>query len=524
MDGPSCSPGRNGTGCACLAGFFGGVCSACSCPSNSSEHAALCADGMSGDGHCYCGTGFTGVATGCGTCTPGRFGTACAPCDCPVNTVCSEGILGTGECRCAGASCETDSTAAFLVIVATEFYSNRQCALPQLPTPRPTTPPHGCSAPRPTALPQLTLSPAQRPSLPRALPRYDPFPHTFEPTSPSFAVSQAAYQLTNELADDVTQMQVVFAPSQWGARALVTSAYGGVISVLCNASVDAAVPGAAPAELHNATAAMDVLSGLQGYPSILGGGQGQSSSALPPLPSSHHRLLRSCPFIPLIGQTEVGVEITSPDGSSHQSYTIQLSRDPSTECRLANLFLFEPGGPLPGLWPGWQGMVASRPDFSLYELRYNAAIANTSDGFGLNATTLHTIRCGGHYDGQRCMRPAMIRIVVLDADDPSVVLSDGGWEANHSISNYFVTPPLGRSVLQLQVAPESHVLSMAGIRTAGAAAAVAAASPAPPSCTYAIHVARGLSADVALASLSTQVRLPSGLPYRLSAECHPIII
>ena len=433
VGGSTCIDGRNGTGCACLPSYYGPSCLACGCPVNSSLYFAQCADGLSGSGQCSCATGFIGVSTGCATCAPGRYGVSCAPCDCPVNTVCAQGIGGSG-CRCSSPLCEEDATLHFLALVATDFYSGDA-------------------------------------------------PHVHEVLDPPFSASLGSitsYVMNaGHVSYDITSMSIVAAPNQWGSRLVVTALNNGASTVLCNASIG----GTAYASAHeafelrplgNASAAMEVLAGLQGYPALLDG-----TISFPQLMTSHLRLLRSCAFTPQIGPSTVAVRVTAPNGLVAASYIVQLNREPSADCALAALSLVASDS----------NTGTTRPNFATNTLTYTAAMRNTTNELFVSATTRHSVRCAGVYNGVRCLVPAQLRVVLRHVNGS--VLSDSGYAFNHSISLIALAPPLGRSTMEVMVLSESDVLGTTSAEQASGRR-----------CGYNVSLARGLSRDVTPVSLA----------------------
>ena len=433
VGGSTCIDGRNGTGCACLPSYYGPSCLACGCPVNSSLYFAQCADGLSGSGQCSCATGFIGVSTGCATCAPGRYGVSCAPCDCPVNTVCAQGIGGSG-CRCSSPLCEEDATLHFLALVATDFYSGDA-------------------------------------------------PHVHEVLDPPFSASLGSitsYVMNaGHVSYDITSMSIVAAPSQWGSRLVVTALNNGASTVLCNASIG----GTAYASAHeafelrplgNTSAAMEVLAGLQGYPALLDG-----TISFPQLMTSHLRLLRSCAFTPQIGPSTVAVRVTAPNGLVAASYIVQLNREPSADCALAALSLVASDS----------NTGTTRPNFATNTLTYTAAMRNTTNELFVSATTRHSVRCAGVYNGVRCLVPAQLRVVLRHVNGS--VLSDSGYAFNHSISLIALAPPLGRSTMEVMVLSESDVLGTTSAEQASGRR-----------CGYNVSLARGLSRDVTPVSLA----------------------
>ena len=433
VGGSTCIDGRNGTGCACLPSYYGPSCLACGCPVNSSLYFARCADGLSGSGQCSCATGFIGVSTGCATCAPGRYGVSCAPCDCPVNTVCAQGIGGSG-CRCSSPLCEEDATLHFLALVATDFYSGDA-------------------------------------------------PHVHEVLDPPFSASLGSitsYVMNaGHVSYDITSMSIVAAPNQWGSRLVVTALNNGASTVLCNASIG----GTAYASAHeafelrplgNASAAMEVLAGLQGYPALLDG-----TISFPQLMTSHLRLLRSCAFTPQIGPSTVAVRVTAPNGLVAASYIVQLNREPSADCALAALSLVASDS----------NTGTTRPNFATNTLTYTAAMRNTTNELFVSATTRHSVRCAGVYNGVRCLVPAQLRVVLRHVNGS--VLSDSGYAFNHSISLIALAPPLGRSTMEVMVLSESDVLGTTSAEQASGRR-----------CGYNVSLARGLSRDVTPVSLA----------------------
>ena len=455
VGGSTCIDGRNGTGCACLPSYYGPSCLACGCPVNSSLYFARCADGLSGSGQCSCATGFIGVSTGCATCAPGRYGVSCAPCDCPVNTVCAQGIGGSG-CRCSSPLCEEDATLHFLALVATDFYSGDA-------------------------------------------------PHVHEVLDPPFSASLGSitsYVMNaGHVSYDITSMSIVAAPNQWGSRLVVTALNNGASTVLCNASIG----GTAYASAHeafelrplgNASAAMEVLAGLQGYPALLDG-----TISFPQLMTSHLRLLRSCAFTPQIGPSTVAVRVTAPNGLVAASYIVQLNREPSADCALAALSLVASDS----------NTGTTRPNFATNTLTYTAAMRNTTNELFVSATTRHSVRCAGVYNGVRCLVPAQLRVVLRHVNGS--VLSDSGYAFNHSISLIALAPPLGRSTMEVMVLSESDVLGTTSAEQASGRR-----------CGYNVSLARGLSRDVtpvSLAAIMGFVNSSNSTPQSLSVSLLP---
>lgn len=100
-----CFDGYRGANCdQCLLGHFGRNCTRCLCNNG------VCDDGISGNGHCRsCNVGWQGLD--CDQCAPGYYGPSCARCpDCGPFGECSQGLNGTGQCRCdvgvAGVYCQ----------------------------------------------------------------------------------------------------------------------------------------------------------------------------------------------------------------------------------------------------------------------------------------------------------------------------------------------------------------------------------------------------------------------------------
>ena len=94
----TCFCGAGATGApacrTCLPGYFGPACSPCACA------LGTCQDGFNGTGQCLCNVGATGAA--CNACLPGYYGPACAPCPaCGAHGSCADGVNGTGLCACA---------------------------------------------------------------------------------------------------------------------------------------------------------------------------------------------------------------------------------------------------------------------------------------------------------------------------------------------------------------------------------------------------------------------------------------
>eukprot|EP01125_Pyxidicula_operculata_P020222 TRINITY_DN7440_c0_g1_i1.p1 TRINITY_DN7440_c0_g1~~TRINITY_DN7440_c0_g1_i1.p1 ORF type:complete len:587 (-),score=22.89 TRINITY_DN7440_c0_g1_i1:110-1870(-) len=101
---PSCPFGEcifsNPRCTSCYSGHYGPDCAPCNCPPNS-----YCIDGIDGNGTCLCNAGFTGI--NCSDCTditntscicpPGYYGSSCTPCNCSPND-CDDGRNGTGTC------------------------------------------------------------------------------------------------------------------------------------------------------------------------------------------------------------------------------------------------------------------------------------------------------------------------------------------------------------------------------------------------------------------------------------------
>ena len=92
-----CAPAYYGPSCQAVCP--GGPCRPCS------GH-GLCAEGTAGSGRCACDAHWVG--TSCNGCVPGRWGVSCgaqcpggAATPCSGHGVCSDGVLGTGECTCA---------------------------------------------------------------------------------------------------------------------------------------------------------------------------------------------------------------------------------------------------------------------------------------------------------------------------------------------------------------------------------------------------------------------------------------
>ncbi|MCA9535287.1 MAG: hypothetical protein KC593_16455 [Myxococcales bacterium] len=91
-NGATCTESSTGVACVCAAGTYGLDCAgACACVG-----AALCADGLTGDGTC--------------SCSAGTYGADClGSCDCVNDGQCAEGLLGDGTCTCVagtyGADC-----------------------------------------------------------------------------------------------------------------------------------------------------------------------------------------------------------------------------------------------------------------------------------------------------------------------------------------------------------------------------------------------------------------------------------
>ena len=419
--GSTCDTGINGTGCQCLPNYFGSQCAACSCVGD-----ARCDAGISGSGACSCDLGFTGVSTGCGQCSASRYGPTCAACDCPASTACAEGINGNGRCNCTEPSCEVDASLAFLQLIATAEYH---------------------------------------------LPRGAPYRHL--PLGAPIAGTVTYGTVT--IPDEATELDVLLAPSQWGARVQVSTAHnGGNASVVCDALLDVdAVQSASMGsgewdrelEARNASEARAILDGTlpTGSTAPVDGGGAWL------VPSTSARLLRACTFRLFKGDTSLSVLVTSPGGVVSQSYSIPLSFPPSDDCRLASLeFAYRMSGSSAILAP-------SRPDFAPSIHTYYAALSDIAIGVDLVATTMHSLRCGGVHDGTSCVRPARMRLAVLSLSDEGHTertnqTSDNTiYDSNLTAS---VSVPAGRSIVVLSVEPESQMVG--------------------PSCVYNLSVSVGL--------------------------------
>ncbi|XP_036005270.1 stabilin-2 [Fundulus heteroclitus] len=83
----------------CCDGFFGKHCEPCPGPKGQACFGnGLCSDGVNGTGVCRCNTEFTGTA--CETCQSGKYGVHCdQECRCK-NGRCKDGLNGDGTCEC----------------------------------------------------------------------------------------------------------------------------------------------------------------------------------------------------------------------------------------------------------------------------------------------------------------------------------------------------------------------------------------------------------------------------------------
>uniref|UniRef100_M4A4Z0 Stabilin 2 n=1 Tax=Xiphophorus maculatus TaxID=8083 RepID=M4A4Z0_XIPMA len=82
----------------CCEGFFGEHCEPCPGPKGQACFGnGLCSDGVNGTGVCKCNKDFHGTA--CESCQSGKYGVHCDQCRCK-NGLCNEGLNGDGTCEC----------------------------------------------------------------------------------------------------------------------------------------------------------------------------------------------------------------------------------------------------------------------------------------------------------------------------------------------------------------------------------------------------------------------------------------
>ena len=252
------------------------------------------------------------------------------------------------------------------------------------------------------------------------------------------------------LPDDVTELDIVLAPAQWGARLQVKSDYDGVMTTICDL-VLAANANSETGAYRNASAASAILAGTT--PAT--GGSWSVTSA-------QSRLLRTCTLTPLMGATGLTITVTSPGGSVVQDYTMTFDREPSAVCRLSSLALAYRTSATSSSAFASLPAAPSRPDFAPATHEYYSALTGDATSLDVRATTMHGDRCAGVYDGVRCSRPTRISISAVE-DSSHTLLSQpsNGVLYNDSVTASLSVPD-GRTTVYISVESESQALGGSG--------------------------------------------------------------